>query len=35
MGDTSIKLDTLDVHNLDKEIKLEPNILLDDIEVLG
>ena len=35
MGDTSIKLDALDVHNLDKEIKLEPNILLDDIEVLG
>ena len=34
MDDTTIKLDTLDVHSLDKEIKLEPNILLDDIEVL-
>ena len=33
MDDTTIKLDTLDVHSLDKEIKLEPNIL-DDIEVL-
>ena len=33
MGDTSLNLDTLDVHSLDKEIKLEPNIL-DDIEVL-
>ena len=34
MDDTSIKLDTLDIHNLDKEIKLEPDILLGDIEVL-
>ena len=33
MDDTTIKLDTLDIHSLDKEIKLEPNIL-DDIEVL-
>ena len=34
MDDISIKLDTLDIHNLDKEIKLEPDILLNDIEVL-
>ena len=34
MGDTSIKLDNLDIHSLDKEVKLEPNIILDDIEVL-
>ena len=34
MDDTNIKLDTLDVHSLDKEVKLEPNIILDDIEVL-
>ena len=34
MDNTSIKLDTLDIHNLDKEIKLEPDILLGDIEVL-
>tara|TARA_B100001063_G_scaffold52620_1_gene46557 strand:+ start:12390 stop:13673 length:1284 start_codon:yes stop_codon:yes gene_type:complete len=34
MGDTSIQLDTLDIHNLDKEVKLEPNIILNDIEVL-
>lgn len=34
MDNTSIKLDTLDIHNLDKEVKLEPNIILDDIEVL-
>ena len=34
MDDISIKLDTLDIHNLDKEIKLEPDILLGDIEVL-
>ena len=33
MDDTTIKLDTLDIHSLDKEIKLEPNIL-NDIEVL-
>ena len=35
MDDISIKLDTLDIHNLDKEIKLEPDILLNDIEVLN
>ena len=34
MDNTSITLDTLDIHNLDKEVKLEPNIILDDIEVL-
>lgn len=34
MDDISIKLDTLDIHTLDKEIKLEPDILLNDIEVL-
>ena len=34
MGDTSIKLDNLDIHNLNKELKLEPNIILDNIEVL-
>lgn len=34
MGNTSIKLDNLDIHSLDKEVKLEPNIILDDIEVL-
>ncbi len=34
MDNTSIKLDTLDIHSLDKEVKLEPNIILDDIEVL-
>lgn len=34
MDDTNIKLDTLDIHSLDKEVKLEPNIILDDIEVL-
>lgn len=34
MGNTNLTLDTLDIHNLDKEVKLEPNIILDDIEVL-
>ena len=34
MDNTSIKLDTLDIHSLDKEVKLEPNIILDNIEVL-
>ena len=34
MGNTNLTLDTLDVHSLDKEVKLEPNIILDDIEVL-
>jgi len=34
MDNTSIKLDTLDIHSLDKEVKLEPNIILDSIEVL-
>ena len=34
MDNTSIKLDTLDIPSLDKEVKLEPNIILDDIEVL-
>lgn len=35
MDNTSITLDTLDIHSLDKEVKLEPNIILDDIEVLS
>ena len=34
MDNVSIKLDTLDIHNLDTSIKLEPDLLLDDIEVL-
>ena len=33
-GDTQLKLDTLDIHNVNKEVKLEPDILLDNIEVL-
>jgi hypothetical protein len=34
MDNTTIKLDTLDIHNLNNEVKLEPNILLDNLEVL-
>ena len=34
MGDTDIKLDNLDIHDINKELKLEPDIVLNDIEVL-
>ena len=34
MGDTNIELDNLDIHDINKELKLEPDIILNDIEVL-
>ena len=33
--DATIKLDKMDVHNLDKKVDLRPDPILDDIEVLG
>ena len=33
--DATIKLDKMDVHNLDKKMDLRPDPILDDIEVLG
>ena len=33
--DTTLELDKMDVHNLDKKLKLEPDPILNDIEVLG
>ena len=32
--DVSVKLDTLDVHNMDKQKKLKPDPVLTDFEVL-
>ena len=34
-SDTSLELDKIDIHNLDKKLKLETPPILDDIEVLG
>ena len=33
--DTTLELDKMDVHNLNKKLKLEPDPILNDIEVLG
>ncbi len=34
-SDTNLELDKIDIHNLDKKLKLETPPILDDIEVLG
>ena len=34
-NDTNLELDKIDIHNLDKKLKLESPPILDDIEVLG
>ena len=34
-SDTSLELDKIDIHNLDKKLKLETPPILDNIEVLG
>ena len=34
-GDINLDLDKMDVHNLDKSIKLEPDPVLNDVEILG
>ena len=34
-SDTTLELDKIDIHNLNKKLKLEPDPILDDIEVLG
>jgi len=34
-GDVDLNLDNMDVHNLDKKMKLEPDPILNDVEILG
>ena len=34
-GDINLELDKIDVHNLDKNLKLEPDPILNDVEILG
>jgi len=34
-GDVDLNLDNIDVHNLDKKMKLEPDPILNDVEILG
>ena len=34
-GDINLELDAIDVQNLDKNLKLEPDPILNDIEILG
>jgi len=34
-GEIDLKLDNMDVHNLDKKLNIEPSPILNDIEVLG
>ena len=34
-GDINLQLDAIDVQNLDKNLKLEPDPILNDIEILG
>lgn len=34
-GDVDLALDNMDVHNLDKKMKLEPDPILNDVEILG
>jgi len=34
-GDIDLNLDNMDVHNLDKKMKLEPDPILNDVEILG
>jgi len=34
-SDTTLELDKIDIHNLNKKLNLEPDPILDDIEVLG
>jgi len=34
-GDEKLELDSMDVHSLDKKLKLEPDPILNDIEILG
>ena len=34
-GDVDLTLDNMDVHNLDKKMKLEPDPVLNDVEILG
>ena len=33
--DAKLELDSMDVHSLDKKLKLEPDPILNDIEILG
>ena len=34
-GEIDLKLDNMDIHNLDKKMKIEPAPILNDVEVLG
>ena len=34
-GDINLELDKMDVQNLDKNLKLEPDPILNDVEILG
>ena len=34
-GEIDLKLDNMDIHNLDKKLNIEPSPILNDIEVLG
>ena len=33
--DAKLELDNMDVHSLDKKLKLEPDPILNDVEILG
>ena len=35
MGDTELKLDSIDVHDLDTKLSLKPDPILNDVEILS
>ena len=35
IGNTDVSLDDLDVHNVTDKVKIEPDVILDDIEILS
>ena len=35
IGDTNVDLDELDVHNVNDKVKIEPDVILDDVEILS